>query len=201
LLEHIQRFLFDQINPESDIAGADVVLSACPAYSGRVFIHHSASAVYYAPSDLSGIGGMHREIIRAVPSWRNGPPRKDCVFIQRDDTIQGFQGLHVAQVLHFLQFKFCDVSYPTALVQWFIPIDDEPCCDTGMWIVAPELDEHHNRITSIVHLDCVLRAAHLIPVYGANRLPRDVSFSNSLDAFQAYYVNKFADHNSHEISF
>jgi hypothetical protein len=40
-------------------------------------------------SDPSGITGMRREHIRAVLSWRRGPGRYDCAFINTDDTQEG----------------------------------------------------------------------------------------------------------------
>ena len=65
LKEHIRCFLYDQENPNSDVFGMDVELDACPHISStlHVDIYHSAAALYHAPSDLSGIGGMHCEYI------------------------------------------------------------------------------------------------------------------------------------------
>jgi hypothetical protein len=197
----IRRFLYDQLYPRSNVLGSEAELTACPTFHSRVFVHHAATATYYAPSDISGVGGMRRELIRAVPSWRHGAPRNDCVFIEKDLSIGGFRGLYVAHVLHFLSFHFRRVTYPCALVQWFLPTDDEPCPDTGLWIVAPEMDQRGNRVTSIVHLDCVLRGAHLMGVCSAQFLPRDFVYSDTLHAFQSYFVNKFIDHHSHEIAF
>ena len=197
----IRHFLYDQLHPDSDFFGSEVPLAACPEFYGHVFIHHSATAMYYAPSDASGIGGMHREFIRAVPSWRSGPPRNDCIFVENDPALEGFQALYVARVSHFLSFTFQRTSYPCAMVEWFITVGDEPCPVTGMWIVAPEMDQHGNRLASIIHLNCVLRGAHLMGVSGDNFLPRDFDFSDTLDAFHTYFVNKFADHNAHKIAF
>ncbi|OAX31238.1 hypothetical protein K503DRAFT_654751, partial [Rhizopogon vinicolor AM-OR11-026] len=47
----------------------------------KITLYTSAVATFYAPSDISGIGGMRYERIRAVYTWRNGPGRYDCVFI------------------------------------------------------------------------------------------------------------------------
>jgi hypothetical protein len=57
------------------------------------------------------------------------------------------------------------------------------------------------RDRSVLHLDSFLRGAHLIPVYGDEALPVDFHYSYSLDAFQAFYVNKFIDHHANEIAF
>ncbi|KAF8461964.1 hypothetical protein DFH94DRAFT_631736, partial [Russula ochroleuca] len=59
----------------------------------------------YAPSDLSGTGGMHREQIRAMPRWKGGPGQYDCIYVGKDAEAEGFHGLHVACVKLF--FSFC----------------------------------------------------------------------------------------------
>jgi hypothetical protein len=41
----------------------------------------------------------------------------------------------------------------------------------------------------------------LIGVYGEQFLPCDFSYSDSLGAFRAYYVNKFIDYYANEIAF
>ncbi|KAH9979673.1 hypothetical protein BJV74DRAFT_879404 [Russula compacta] len=46
--------------------------------------------------------------------------------------------------------------------------------DTGLWVVEPEFEAW---------------AAHLLPVYGLSFIPEDFHFSDSLDAFRAYFVN------------
>jgi hypothetical protein len=140
-------------------------------------------ATYYAPSDDSGIGGMHRSRIRATPSWRMGSARNDCIFAANGSEKDGFRGLFAAQVLHFFSFRHRSILYPCALVQWFIATSDNPCGDTGMWVVKPELDGNQCRVQSIIHLDCIVRGAHLIGVYGEDFLPRDFKYTDSLSAF------------------
>ena len=70
-----------------------------------------------------------------------------------------------------------------------------------MWIVEPQIDLGGERVTSIIHVDSILRGAHLIGVYGDDHLPRDFKFIDTLDAFVAYYVNRFIDHHANEIAF
>ncbi|EIM91981.1 uncharacterized protein STEHIDRAFT_46596, partial [Stereum hirsutum FP-91666 SS1] len=54
----------------------------------------------------------------------------------------------------------------------------------------------------VIHLDALIRAAHLIPVYGNDfRVPTKWKHTDSLDAFSMFYVNKFVDHHAHEIVF
>ena len=71
--ELIQRFLYDQLYPESHLTSSDVSLSACPVFSGAISLFASATASFHAPSDPSGIRGIRREQIRAIDSWRHGP--------------------------------------------------------------------------------------------------------------------------------
>jgi hypothetical protein len=204
LPELIRRFLYSQLHrgPTADPLALYVNLAACPQFSGKVRVFHSAIAEFHAPSDLSGIGGMHRQWIRATPSWRGGPARYDCVFIETDANTVGFRGLHVAHVILFFSFIHASVTYPCALVKWFTVIGDQPCEDTGYWMVKPELHpQTRHRLITVVHLDCILRGAHLMPIYGNAFLPCDFHFSDTLNAFQAYFVNKFINHNAFDIAF
>ena len=90
------------------------------------------------------------------------------------------------------------VYYPCALVEWFTPVGNEPDDITGMWIVQPEIDDDGSRPSEVIHLDSVFRAAHLEPTYGDEFLPREFEMEDSLEAFQAYYVNKFIDYHGHQ---
>ena len=62
-----RRFLHFQLQNNVDPSNDNVVL---PDLSGLPFsIFHSATSTFYAPSDLSGLGGMHSECIWSTPSW------------------------------------------------------------------------------------------------------------------------------------
>jgi len=111
------------------------------------------------------------------------------------------QGLHVGRVFLFFSFSYNSAKYLCTLIQWFSTISEGPDEDTGMWIIQPDLDANGQRELEVVHVDCILRGAHLIPVYGHNRLPIDIQHTNSLDIFQAYYVNKYIDHHAFKIAF
>ncbi|KAF8226698.1 hypothetical protein L208DRAFT_1300526, partial [Tricholoma matsutake] len=74
LHNHICHFLFGQLYPNLPFPLLHQDISTCPPFNGRVSVFHSAVAMYYAPSDLSGIGGMHCQHIHSVPHWQNGPP-------------------------------------------------------------------------------------------------------------------------------
>ena len=71
---------------------------------------------------------------------------------------------------------------------------------TGLWVVRPDCTCGRWDKT-VIHLDCFLRAVHLIPVYGDQKMPLDFDHSYSLDSFEAYYVNKYIDHHSYKVVF
>jgi len=171
-------------------------------------VYNSARVVYYAPSDISGLKGMHRERIRSTQSWYGGRPRRDCIFVGNTDSqdAPGFRGLLIARVYLFFSFKYQDVRYPCALVHWFSTVGDTPDDETGMWIVEPDYlaGPGQKRFLEVIHLDSILRGAHLIGVAGANFfLPSQpkIDCSMALDSFRTFYVNKYADHHAHEIAF
>ncbi|KAJ6626485.1 hypothetical protein B0H10DRAFT_2302293 [Mycena sp. CBHHK59/15] len=197
----LRRFLYSQDHPDLDTPLEDVNLDDCPDAPRSVKVYPSAAATFYAPSDQSGIGGLLRERIRAVRSWRGGPPRYDCVYVEQDTEQPGFRGLLAMRVLLFMSFKHEGIDYPCALVTWFSPIGDEPCPDVGMRMVEPDLDHRGRRVMDIIHVDAILRGAHLIPIFGDDFLPHHFKYSSSLDSFRAFYINKYADHHSHEIAF
>jgi hypothetical protein len=195
----IRLFIYDQEHPDSN---SDISLTALPKFYGKITIYPSAVATFHAPSDISGTGGMRCERIRAVTSWRKGPSRYDTVFINTDPAAEGMRGLDVARVRLFFSFSFEGVQYPCALVHWFSRKDNSPDDTTGMWIVEPDMsDDDGETLASIVHLDTILRAAHLLPVFGSEHVSRTLSFTDTLDAFSSFYVNKYADHHAFEIAF
>ncbi|KAG2150701.1 uncharacterized protein EDB93DRAFT_1327959 [Suillus bovinus] len=174
----IRLFLYDQIHADNHHSSADVPLRDCPSYTGPIKIFHSAAATFIAPSDPSGITGMRREHIRVVPSWRKGPARFDCAFVNTDDR---HDGIH---------------TYPCALVQWFHRIAEERDELTGMWMVAPSFNEDGSRDLSIIHIDSIIRGAHLLPIFGTQLVPRGLRFYDSLDVYRGFYVNRFIDHHA-----
>jgi hypothetical protein len=202
LQEFVKRFLYDQLYPDANVCGMDAPIEACPNLPPtlHVRVFHSARATYFAPSDLSGIGGMHRESIRAMPSWKKGHSRYDCVFIEKEPEHDGFRGLHVARVKLFLSFSIDGNTYPCALVEWFSTYGSAPCEATGLWRVVPDRDSRGRWMASLVHIDMILRGAHLIGISGTRLLPRTFTCDDSLDAFQGFYVNKYIDHHAHEVA-
>jgi hypothetical protein len=69
-----------------------------------------------------------------------------------------------------------------------------------LWVVEPDRDREGNRVMDIIHIGTILRSAHFIGLVGELMIPR-ITYSDSVDAFRAFYVNKYADHRAHEIAF
>ncbi|KAJ7359394.1 hypothetical protein DFH08DRAFT_686770 [Mycena albidolilacea] len=124
----------------------------------------------------------------------------DCVFVEEDADQPGFRGFLAARVLLFFSFKHNGIVYPCAAITWLSAVGESPCPDLGMWMVGPDLDGRGRRLLDIIHLDSILHGAHLI-IYDDSYLSRHIKHTTSLDSFRAYYVNKYADHHSHEIAF
>jgi len=193
----IRRFLYGQLAGHEDPTD-DIPQSSLPIINPatKFSVYHSAIATFFAPSDLSGIGGMRSERIRALPSWRNGPSRYDTVLVSTDRQLEGMISLDVARVRLFFSFTHEDIEYPCALINWYDRVSNSQDEDTGMWIVKPVPGS-----SAVIHIDAIPRCAHLIPVFGQNFIDRSINltYNNSLDAFLCYYVNKYADHHMHEI--
>ena len=161
----VKEFLFQQLNPDDEHNFGDVPIYERPTCN-KITVVNSAAALFYAPSDISGIGGMWHEYIHSCHSWQNGPPHYDCAFVNTDPGLNGMLGLDIVRVLTFFSFVFHDKQYPCAVVQWFNRVGDEPDADTGMWIVHPTSTRDRRRAISVIHVDTIYCAAHLIPLYG-----------------------------------
>ncbi|KAG2028673.1 hypothetical protein BDR03DRAFT_882936, partial [Suillus americanus] len=146
-------------------------------------VFNSASSRFYVPSDLSGIGGMRVEYIRSCPSWQNEHSRHDCVFVNTDSSLPGMQGLEVARIRAFFSFQYQGGVYSCAVIHWFDKVSDTADEDTGMWIVCPGYSANNSPEHAIIHINAIYCAAHLIPVYGTEFLPREFKFYDSYDAF------------------
>ena len=164
----------------------------------RISVYHAASAAFYAPSEHSNMGGMRREMIRSTPLWWNEYPRYDTVLVSIDEDALGMDGMQVARVHAFLSFKHEGCVHQCALVEWFEREDDRPDDVTGMWIVRREYGEDGDVVLDVIPIASIVRACHLIGVYGTTRLPDDFHFSDSLDAFRRYYLNWYVDYHAHE---
>ncbi|KAH9006672.1 hypothetical protein EDB84DRAFT_1554555 [Lactarius hengduanensis] len=70
----IRRFLFDHLHLDDPDApsSTEVPLTRCPPFdsSCKISVYHSMTAVFYSPSNPSGLRGMRAECIRSHPRWR-----------------------------------------------------------------------------------------------------------------------------------
>lgn len=158
-------------------------------------------ALFHAPSDPSGIQGMRREFIRSTRSWRKDGERRDCVLVTTDESASGMERFTVARVLLFFSFVYGGRTYPCALVHWFPCVNDFADAGTGMWVVRPEFVPGPGRRPSlqVIHTDSIFRETQLLPIFnGAEFVPLHLKFTDTLDAFEMFYVSKWADHNAHD---
>ncbi|KAF8226198.1 hypothetical protein L208DRAFT_1303219 [Tricholoma matsutake] len=144
---------------------------------------------------------MHCEHIHTVKSWRKGPGHYNTIFVNTDPSIEGMQGLNIARMQLFFSFSHDGVEYSCTLIHWFSCVGTLPDNNTGMWVVKPDVLGHGEAFTSIIHLDMIVQASHLILVFGPQHVSKTLSFTNTLDAFSSFYVNKYVDHHAFEIAF
>ncbi|KAI6007589.1 hypothetical protein F5J12DRAFT_905493 [Pisolithus orientalis] len=184
----LEEFLLQQADAEDYHDLCDIPLSEHPIYGNKITVVNSAAALFYAPSDISGIGGMWHEYICSCHSWQNRPPRYDCTFVNTNPGLKGMHGLDVMCIL--------GKCYPCAVVQWFDCVWDDPDVDTGMWIVHLALTANRHLATAVIHVDTIYRVAHLVPLYGTHPIPRTIKPHHSYNAFTTFYVNRFIDHHA-----
>ena len=200
----IRVFLFYQQNPA--FAGTPSI-SACPSIESieDISVFHSAKAVFCAPSNLSGIGGLYREMIRCTPKWKTSgiiAPCRDCVLLHTGSGMAGSRGFIVARVHLFFSFALGEEVFECALVHEFCRSFADPDPDNGMWVFEPDHDRDRYRIMSVVPLDSIVRAAHLLPLFkGDTPVPREINFTHTLDAFKAFYLNRYIDYHAFETLF
>ena len=188
------QFLFKSCHPEAQFIPS--TLKDCPAFHGAIKVHHSATATFYAPSDLSGSGGMRSEQIWSAPTFF-GHPRRDTVFVVTDESKPGMEGMEIGRIQLLFSFHYRRTDYSCALITWFVHADERDP-DTGMWTVRQERDHRGKPTAEVIHLDSIARAAHLLPVYGSSRVPEDFEYSHALDTYDTFFVNHFVDHHAHE---
>ena len=77
---------------------------------------------------------------------------------------------------------------------------DKPDEDTGLWMVKPDTDDAGDPHLAIIYLDSIFRAVHLLPAHQSSTfVDRTITMHSSLDIYQLFYINKFADHHSFEV--
>ena len=144
LVNKLCSFSTDQTHASdynSDASLMDDSDNELPEIDDLIILYPSAVATYFAPSDLSGVRGMHSECVHATSNWRNKGPQYDTVFVNTNLNKDGMHGLDITRIKQFFSFKSQGQLYPCAMVQWYSPCGDEPDKDTGMWIVEPDVYE------------------------------------------------------------
>lgn len=197
LEEMLRCFLYEELTGSND--AQSVELAICPSVAGRISLYHLANATFFAPSEISGNGGMHSEVIRANPNWRGECSRYDTVLVQTDSEELGMKGTRVTCVLAFLSVPHPQNAkrIPCALVEWFSLQGAGPSRITGMSVVKPTT--HGGRkVWGVIHLDTIIHSVHLLPVFRGVTIPLDFHFLHTLDAFTSFYINKYADYHTHE---
>ncbi|KAG2041499.1 hypothetical protein BDR03DRAFT_932314 [Suillus americanus] len=174
----VRLFLYNQLLADDEHTSDTMPLTACPRFQGQIKVFGSVAATFFAPSDPSG------------------PGHYNTVFVNTGSK-DGMHSMDVARVLCFFPSIF-----PCALIHWFKLVSDEPNPGNGMWMVKPSfLDlELNTRELSIIHINMIIRATHLLPIFGKGCVPQKATFHETLDTYRQFYVNKFADHHSFEIA-
>ncbi|TFK97053.1 hypothetical protein BDV98DRAFT_514393, partial [Pterulicium gracile] len=134
--------------------------------------------------------------IRSCPKWYSWE-RRDTIAVLLDQQLSGMGGMEVARALLFFSFTQDDVKYSCTLVHWFQPTHDGPDSLTGMWTFKPQYTGNRKAL-QVINLDCIARAVQLIPCYDNDTVSLNLDFSQTLDHYRKFYVNKYADHHSHE---
>ena len=195
-LYHLQHFLQSQLPADLDASSSLVF-----CIPDKISVFSTAVATFYAPSNLCRTGGMHHKCIHAVTSWRHGKPQHDCVFTNTDKLKPGMHGLSVVPVRLFFSVTMKCVKYPCALVHWYSLVRDSPNENTGIWVIEQDILDNGKPWTAVIYLDSILHLAHLLPIYGDKQAPRDMKYMDSLDIFEEFYINQFADNHAFEIAF
>ena len=60
---------------------------------------------------------------------------------------------------------------------------------------------NHQKLMSIIHIDTILRGAHLVGIGGNMFIPNELKHTDSLHAFKTFFVNKFIDYHVHELAY
>ena len=126
-------------------------------------------------------------------------PRYDCVYIAKHEAPNaGMGNLRVARVHSFFSFDYEAETHSCALVHWYRLWRGEPDRDNGMYIVQPEFISGR-RCMSVISVDFIVRAAHLLPIFDNSYLDHSLNYTRSLDIFKVFYVNHLIDPHAYEL--
>jgi hypothetical protein len=161
----------------------------------RVF--STATALYHAPSDPSS-HGLQRERMHCYCGSASRGSRRDCVLVEVDPK-ESPGGVQAARLKLIFSFEYGNEPFDCALVHWYNDISQDPDVDTGMRMVKPSWILEGVPDLDIIPLDAIIRPAHLEPVFGPQAVPRKLTFTDTLDRFQAFYINSFIDHHMFDL--
>jgi hypothetical protein len=177
---------------------ATLPVALWPHFAGWIRIYASATATFYAPSDLSGRNGMHREIVRSTDLWYGKYTRRDTILARTGQPGDIMGGLRIGRVKRFIAFDWIGNTHSAALVEWFDPVGDALDPLTGMWKVRPAITLCGDRSVELIPLDIIARSCHLIPAYGDQWIPKDFHRSRSHTSFGVFYLNHYSDYHAFE---
>ncbi|KAF8124479.1 hypothetical protein EV363DRAFT_1178092 [Boletus edulis] len=156
--------------PDLAILVADFVQRSC-AQAGlanthsqileKAYTFESATAIFCAPSDLCEVGEMQCQRIHATSSWGGGPARYDCVFVEKNHLLPGFQGLYVAQVLLFFSFADHNTLHSCALCTYNNLVEPQGALILWLAIVHHAQDLISGQDVAVKLEDCTLNPSLL----------------------------------------
>ncbi|KAH8976953.1 hypothetical protein EDB86DRAFT_3068202 [Lactarius hatsudake] len=87
------------------------------------------------------------------------------------------------------------------LVWWYTLSDSSGHRDevTGMWLVEREYNRDQKPHLAVMHINTLFCAVHLLPYFSQELVRKGFSYTDTLDSYAIFYVNKYADHHSFKI--
>ncbi|KAH9925840.1 uncharacterized protein B0H18DRAFT_955019 [Fomitopsis serialis] len=118
------------------------------------------------------------------------PPSLSTQTPQSMDSDHKTHGTRVARVraIFNLPKQFGSLPHPLAYVEWYTPLRRKDP-ETNLYLVSRST-RNGKPNASIVSLDKIRRAAHLIPKYG-RKISRDLTKDNALDVATEFRVNSY----------
>ena len=111
------------------------------------------------------------------------------------------KGLLVVCVYLFFRFLHSSIDYSCMLIHWY-STNSEPDPGTGLWIVQLEFIHRGICHMGIIHLDSIVHGAYLLPKFPSDApVYQEINYTNILDIYTSFYVNKFIDHHAFKIAF
>ena len=129
-------------------------------------------------------------------------PRRDCILLNTGSKVAGARGLDVAWAHLLFSFAIEEEVFECALIHEFCKSYTDPDLDNGMWIVEPDYNHNGYRVMSVVHVESIVHAAHLLLVFKDGIFsPREINFTHTLDIFKAFYLNRYIDYHTFDTLF